>query len=80
MTTPALKAVTQPTSATPAELSPREVRESADMTQEEMAEVLNMSLFGYQSWEAGRRRPGGPARQMLKLIEDDPEHVKRVVA
>ncbi len=66
------------TAATP-ELSPRDVRSRAEMTEAEMARLMDMSLFGYQNWEAGRRRPGGPARQLLKLIDADPARVKSVL-
>ncbi|MDF0599318.1 helix-turn-helix domain-containing protein [Psychromarinibacter sp. C21-152] len=77
MTTTALKAVE---SQTAGELNPRTVREEAGLSPEEMADLLGMGLYGYQSWEAGRRRPGGPARQMLKLIDDDVAKVKAVLA
>lgn len=62
------------------ELDPRAVREAAGMTAAEMADLLDMSVFGYQSWEDGRRRPGGPARQMLKLIDQAPDTVRNLLA
>lgn len=62
------------------ELHPKDVREAVDMTPAEMADLLDMSVFGYQSWEAGRRRPGGPARQLLRLINEDVDAVKRLLA
>jgi len=57
------------------EIEPRQVREAAGLSQTEMAALMGMSLNGYQLWEQGARRPGGPARRLLQLIAADPKMV-----
>ena len=51
---------------------PKPVRERAGLTAEEMAGLMGMSRYGYQAWENGTRRPGGPAFRLLYLIAGDP--------
>ncbi len=54
-------------------IDPKTVREKAELSQEQMAVLMGMSSDGYLSWEQGERRPGGPAFQLLRLIDDDPK-------
>lgn len=60
-------------------LTPREVREGANLTQAEMAPLLGMSLSGYRKWEHGTRRVSGPGATLLLLIQREPEAVKRAL-
>lgn len=60
-------------------VSPREVREKARLTQAQMAPLMGMSLSGYRKWEQGQRRVSGPAATLLRLIEREPEAVKRAL-
>jgi putative transcriptional regulator len=60
-------------------LVPRQVREQAKLTQAQMAPLLGMSLSGYRKWEQGQRRISGPAATMLRLIQKEPEAVKRAL-
>jgi len=39
-----------------APLTPREVREFANLTQAQMAPLMGMSLSGYREWDQGTRR------------------------
>lgn len=71
---------TAPDRTSSPELSPLEVREEAQLSREEMAEMLGMSDFGYTAWENGTRRPGGPAFQLLRLISVDPAGTRAVLA
>ena len=41
-------------------MTPREVREHANLTQAQMAPLMGMSLSGYRKWEQGTRRVSGP--------------------
>ena len=41
-------------------VTPREVREQAQLTQAQMAPLMGMSLSGYRKWEQGTRRVSGP--------------------
>ena len=60
-------------------VTPREVREQAHLTQAQMAPLMGMSLSGYRKWEQGTRRVSGPAATLLRVIEKEPEAVKRAL-
>ena len=62
-----------------APVTPREVREQANLTQAQMAPLMGMSLSGYRKWEQGTRRVSGPAANLLRVIEREPEAVKRAL-
>jgi putative transcriptional regulator len=61
-------------------IDPRRVRQSAGLTQVQMAPIMGMSLSGYRKWEQGKRAVSGPAETLLRLIEKEPEAVKRALA
>ena len=58
---------------------PREVRMKVNLTQAQMAPLMGMSLSGYRKWEQGTRRVSGPAATLLRVIEREPEAVKRAI-
>lgn len=60
-------------------VSPRQVREVAHLTQAQMAPLMGMSLSGYRKWEQGQRRVSGPAATLLRLIQMEPDAVKRAL-
>jgi putative transcriptional regulator len=60
-------------------VAPREVREAARLTQAQMAPLMGMSLSGYRKWEQGQRRVSGPAAALLRVIQREPEAVKRAL-
>ena len=62
-----------------APIAPREVREQARLTQAQMAPLMGMSLSGYRKWEQGQRRVSGPAATLLRLIQKEPDAVKRAL-
>ena len=62
-----------------APIAPREVREQARLTQVQMAPLVGMSLSGYRKWEQRKRNISGPAAALLRLIEWEPEAVKRAL-
>lgn len=49
--------------------NPRETRAKLDMTQEEFAEALGISVKTLRNWEQGRRAPSGPALRLLRLAD-----------
>jgi putative transcriptional regulator len=61
-------------------VDPRIIRQSAGLTQAQMAPIMGMSLSGYRKWEQGKRAVSGPAATLLRLIEKEPEAVKRALA
>jgi putative transcriptional regulator len=60
-------------------LDPCEVRKHAKLTQAQMAPLMGMSVSGYRKWEQGKRNISGPAAALLRLIEKEPEAVRRVL-
>ena len=62
-----------------APVTPREVRRQAKLTQAQMAPLLGMSLSGYRKWEQGTRRVSGAAATLLRVIEREPEAVRRAL-
>ena len=62
-----------------APVSPREVRKRAKLTQAQMAPLMGMSLSGYKKWEQGARRVSGPAEALLRVIQKEPEAVRRAL-
>ena len=61
-------------------LNPVEVRKHAKLTQPQMALLMGMSLSGYRKWEQGERNISGPAATLLRIMEKEPEAVKRALA
>ena len=49
------------------------------MSQSKFAASFGLGLDAVQSWEQGRRRPEGAARVLLKVIEHDPDAVRRAL-
>lgn len=60
-------------------LDPREVRARVKLTQAQMAPLMGMSVSGYRKWEQGQRRISGPAAALLKVIEQEPDAVRRAL-
>ena len=55
------------------QIDPKDVRAKTGLAPGEMAALMGMSEYGYNAWEAGHRRPGGPAYRLLALISADPD-------
>jgi len=62
-----------------APVTPREARRQAMLTQAQMALLMGMSVSGYRKWEQGARRVNGPAATLLRVIQKEPEAVKRAL-
>lgn len=62
-----------------APIAPRDVRKQAKLTQAQMAPLMGMSLSGYRKWEQGQRRVSGPAATLLRLLQKEPDAVKRAL-
>jgi len=52
-----------------------EIRASYELSQEQFAALLGISVRTLQNWEQGRRRPHGPARVLLRVAARHPEAV-----
>ncbi|MBA3563315.1 MAG: helix-turn-helix domain-containing protein [Gammaproteobacteria bacterium] len=55
------------------------IRETFGLSQSQMAMFLNVSLRTLQNWEQKRRDPTGPAQMLLKVMEKEPEAVRRAL-
>lgn len=49
----------------------REIRERVGLTQEELAQLVQVSVATLRNWEQGRRQPTGPARALLVALRND---------
>jgi putative transcriptional regulator len=58
----------------------RAVRRKLGMSQDVFARQFRVSASTIRNWEQGRRRPDGPARVLLQVIDKEPEAVKRALA
>ena len=54
-------------------------RKKLGLTQVDFAHVFGVSLGTVRNWEQRRRRPKGPARVLLAMIDKDPEAVLRTL-
>lgn len=55
------------------EPDPREIRARLELTQEEFASLLCISVKTLRNWEQGRRTPTGPAMRLLRIAERNPQ-------
>ena len=60
-------------------VTPREVRKQAKLTLAQMATLMGMSVSGYRKWEQGARWVSGPAATLLRIIEREPNAVRRAL-
>lgn len=51
------------------------IRKKYDMTQQEFASLLGISIATLRNWEQGRRKPQGPARVLLKIADKKPKAI-----
>jgi len=56
------------------------LRRTMDLTQEQLAAMLGISIRTVQDWEQGRRSPRGPARALLRVAEHSPRTVLDAMA
>lgn len=51
----------------------RSIRARTKLTQSQFAEQIGVPIETVRNWEQGKRSPRGPARSLLRLIENAPE-------
>jgi putative transcriptional regulator len=60
------------------EINPPEiknVREKLNVSQNEFALMIGVSVRTLQNWEQGRRKPEGPAKALLRIASKNPSAV-----
>lgn len=57
----------------------RAARQRLGMTQSAFAARFGVALPTLRKWEQGKRRPEGPARVLLRVIEREPDAVQRAL-
>ena len=58
----------------------REIRKATGLSQAGFARVLDVHVGTLRNWEQGLREPTGPARALLRAINNDPKHVLSALA
>jgi putative transcriptional regulator len=57
----------------------KKIREGYDLTQNQFAGMLGISIRTLRNWEQGRRVPEGPARVLIQVAAKHPEALLDVV-
>jgi putative transcriptional regulator len=63
-----------------ADVDVRAARQRLGMTQPTFAVTFGVSLPTLRKWEQRVRRPQGPARALLRVIEREPDAVRRALS
>jgi len=53
--------------------SAQDIRKKLGLSQEAFAGLIGVSPRTLQDWEQGRRKPHGPAKALLRIVEKHPE-------
>jgi putative transcriptional regulator len=64
----------------PDEVDVRAIRKRLALTRTEFADRFGFSPDAVKEWEIGRRTPDRSARVLLKIVEQEPDAVRRVLA
>lgn len=56
------------------------IRERLGLTQEQFARTFGIPVGTLRDWEQRRKEPDAPARALLRVIEREPEAVRRALA
>jgi len=57
----------------------RLIRSRTKLSQEKFAHLIGVKPSTLRNWEQGRRKPTGPAKALLRIVEADPEHEIRTL-
>jgi len=64
----------------PADIDVKRIRRRLKLTQDEFARRFGIPPGTLRDWEQGRRRPEGPARAFLLVIQYEPVAVERALS
>ena len=57
----------------------REIRRKTGLSQDRFAYLIGVKPATLRNWEQGRRKPTGPAKALLRILEADPEGAVRAL-
>jgi putative transcriptional regulator len=60
-------------------VDPKAIRQKTGLSQNDFAIAFGISASTLRDWEQRRKTPEGPAQVLLRVIDAEPEVVKRVV-
>jgi putative transcriptional regulator len=63
----------------PEPIDVKAIRKKTGLSQQRFCATFGISLGTLRLWELGLRSPRGPARVLLKVVDNDPKAVMRVV-
>jgi putative transcriptional regulator len=63
----------------PGEIDVARIRNKIDLTQDEFAQLCGVSVATLSNWEQRRRRPTGPSRALLMLLQANPKSALRTL-
>ena len=52
---------------------PKEIRARLNLSQSAFAGLMGVSVRTVQDWEQDRREPSGPAKSLLRIVEQHPD-------
>ncbi len=55
------------------------IRKQLELTQDEFAAMIGVSVRTIQNWEQGHREPEGPAKALLRVVEKQPKAVLKAL-
>lgn len=58
----------------------KEIRKRTGLTQGKFCLLIDVNIGTLRNWEQGRREPTGPAKALLRAIQNDPKHVLAALA
>ncbi len=58
--------------------TPKDIRTQMKLSQSAFAGLIGVSLRTVQDWEQGRREPSGPAKTLLRIVEQHPEVLREL--
>jgi putative transcriptional regulator len=64
----------------PPDIDVKTIRRRLKLTQDEFSRRFGIPQGTLRDWEQGRRRPEGPARAFLLVIQHEPKAVERALA
>jgi putative transcriptional regulator len=58
----------------------REIRAATKLSQTRFANLIKVDVGTLRNWEQGRREPTGPAKALLRAIQNNPRAVLKALA